>query len=82
MDMVTRMQIFESIRALPLHEQIVLERMLNELLMGYLVERPNELEERKDFESLALHGLSRAYSTDEPEYSLADTIEYKEGHTI
>lgn len=68
-----------------MNEQILLERMLTDLLMGYLTEcRPaekpqSEIEERKDFETLALHGLSRAYSTDEAEYTLADTIEYKQG---
>ncbi len=78
--METTIKIFESIKALPLNEQILLERMLTDLLMGYLAEKPqSEIEERKDFETLALHGLSRAYSTDEAEYSLEDTIEYKQG---
>jgi hypothetical protein len=37
--METTIAIFESIKALPLIEQIRLERMINELLMSYLVER-------------------------------------------
>ena len=30
-----------------------------------------EEDEEKDFHSLSLHGLSKAYSTDEPEYDLS-----------
>ena len=69
------LQLFQEFRLLPLKEQVQLSAQINQFLIQYFETLTNEQEDQKEWQLLSKKGLNKAYSDDEPDYSLTSIVE-------
>jgi hypothetical protein len=65
-------QFFQQFRLLPLQEQLHLSAQINQFLVQYFEQLTHQLNEteRANWQLFSKQGLNKAYSDDEPDYSL------------
>ncbi len=66
--------LFQQFTLLPLKEQMKLSAQINQFLVEYFDQIVSEQVERETWQTFSKQHLGEAYSEDEPDYSLADTI--------
>lgn len=64
------MQLFQEFRLLSLKEQVQLSAQINPFLIQYFETLTNEQKDQKEWQLLSKEGINKAYSDDEPDYSL------------
>ncbi len=67
-------QLFQQFRLLPLQEQLHFSAQINQFLVEYFEAINREQNDQKDWQLLSKQALNKAYSDDEPDYSLTATV--------